>query len=520
MNREEVLKAIKDSSNRWDFIVIGGGASGLGTALDAASRGYKTLLLEQGDFSQGTSSKSTKLIHGGLRYLGQGFISLVFEALREQRILLLNAPHLVHPLSFLLPTSSWFNRYYYFAGIKLYELLAGRRGVEKSYLLSKKEVLQNLITVNPDVLNGGVFFVDGQFDDSRLAINLAETIIEKGGFAINYFQVTGLLKDKDKLIGVRAQDLENNQTYEILAKVIINASGAYADSIRKMDDHNASACIVLSQGSHIVLDRSFFPSDFAMLIPKTSDGRLLFMIPWHNRVLIGTTDVPLEHLNSEPTPKKTEIEYLLRYARQYLIKKPDEKDILSAFAGIRPLIRPKEGWKSTSSISRDFSIIISNSKLITVLGGKWTTYRKMGEDTINKAIQAAGLPYKPSITKHLPIHGSYTNFFNDSNEWSYYGSDYPLVDQLGASDSSLKEKLHPELPCRKVDVIWAVRQEMARQVEDVLSRRTRCLLLGAKISVEIASKVAAIMAKELGKDNLWEKKQVESYTHLAKGYIV
>jgi glycerol-3-phosphate dehydrogenase len=518
MNRKQMIDRLKDSSNQWDFIVIGGGASGLGTALDAASRGYRTLLLEQGDFAQGTSSRSTKLLHGGVRYLRQGRLSLVREALHERAILLQNAPHLVRCQPFIMPTSNWFSRLYYQAGIKLYDALSGKLSFGKSSVLSMPKLVQHIPILNLDKVKGGIRYFDGQFDDARLAINLAQTLVEQGGVAINYMRVQGLVKTQGKVAGVIAQDIESGTEYEILSNVVVNATGVFIDSIRQMDDKSVSASVVPSQGAHIVLNRSFFPSEDALIIPQTEDDRVLFIIPWYNRVLVGTTDTPLEKITIEPKPKKQEIEYLLENVGRYLTTHPTKEDILSTFAGIRPLVKPKNGWKSTAALSRDYVLMISDSQLISLTGGKWTTYRKMGEETVNAALRTIKLPYRPSKTKELPIHG-YVKNQNGPSEWQYYGSDLRQVEQLGENHPELKEKLHPDLPCRGIDVVWAVRQEMAQTVEDVLSRRSRSLLLDAQASLNIAPKVAALMARELGQNSEWEREQIIAFQNIAKSYL-
>jgi glycerol-3-phosphate dehydrogenase len=515
MNRKAYIDHLNQFRSQWDIILIGGGASGLGTALDASSRGYRTLLLERGDFAQETSSRSTKLIHGGLRYLQQGNLSLVHSALKERERLLKNAPHLVHPQQFILPTYQKLKRFYYLAGIKLYDLLAGKRSLKGSRLLSKDEVLQYLPTINPEGLTGGISFYDGQFDDARLAINLAQSIAELGGIAINYMEVIKLLKMKNEVIGVVARDSETHQEFEIQGKVVINATGVFVDSIRKMDDETALT-VLPSQGTHIVLDRKFLPNNNAIIIPETSKGSVLFAIPWHQHVLVGTTDTLLEKAFFEPIPKWFEIEYLLDSIGQYLIKKPLKSDILSTFAGIRPLIPSKEEKKNPSSLPRDYRITKSASRLITVVGGKWTTYRKISEDVVDTAIQMAGLPLRSCQTANLRLHGWSEQFL--ASEWGYYGSDLQSVEKLADIDPSFKEKLHPNLPCRPIDVIWAVRNEMAMHVEDVLSRRNRSLLLNAQACIEIAPSVAKLMAIELGYSKEWEMREIVNFQNLAQSY--
>ncbi len=518
MNRAALLAQLKASPKPWDIIIIGGGATGLGAALDAVTRGYRTLLVEQADFAQATSSRSTKLVHGGVRYLRQGSVSFVREALQERALLLHNAPHLVHPLPFLLPTQSWLSKYYYLTGIKLYDLLAGRFNFGTSTLLSKDEMMQCLPTINSSLISGGIRYFDGQFDDARLAINLAQTIAELGGVPLNYMRVLKLIHANNKVTGIVVRDLENNQEYEIQGKAIINATGVFVDTIRKMDVNNIEASIVPSQGSHIILDRSFFPGNEAMIIPETDDGRVLFTIPWHHRVLVGTTDIAIPNISMEPRPQQEEIEYLLEYAGKYLTKRPTRTDILSTFAGLRPLVKPKAAYKSTAALSRDYTIMESPTQLITVTGGKWTTYRKLGEETINTAARLVNLPFRPSETIHTHIHG-WCEPFTSPSEWNFYGDDLKHVEQLASNDQTLINKLHPDLPCRGVDAIWAVRHEMAYNIEDVLARRTRCLFLGAAASIEIAPQVATLMAKELGKDKIWKERQVAAYTELAKGYF-
>jgi glycerol-3-phosphate dehydrogenase len=491
-----MLDKIKDNSVLWDIVVIGGGASGLGSAVDSVSRGYNTLLLEKQDFAQETSSRSTKLIHGGIRYLEQGYFSLVREALSERFYLLQNAPHLVHPIAFILPTNSWFKTFYYYMGMKLYDFLAGKRKIKSATWIPKKEAKKKLEAVKSAYFNSGVQFYDAQFDDARMAINLAETLVDLGGTAINYMSVVRLLKNEQGgTIGVVARDYETGREYPIKAKAVVNATGAFVDRIRVMDNPELSPAVVVSQGAHIVLDKSFFPQEDALVISETSDKRVVFIIPWHRHILIGTTETKLDQVVENPKPLAEEIDYLLDHCSRVMRKVPTKADILGAFAGIRPLAVSNKIKGCTAKISREHAILVSPSKLISIVGGKWTTYRKIGEDAIDMAVKIAGLPPKPSDTTHLRIHG-YQSSNDVQDEWSYYGSDRHLVEQLANGDPSLLQKYHEALPCRPVDVLWAVRMEMARTVEDVLSRRTRCLLLNAKASEEMAPKVAELIARE------------------------
>lgn len=518
MNRDEMLKSVGEFKDKWDFIIIGGGATGLGSAIEAASRGYKTLLLEQSDFAKGTSGRSTKLVHGGVRYLKQGNLSLVLEALKERGILRRNAPHLVHDLPFVVPTYDWWEGPFYGIGLKLYDALAGKEGFGSSEVLSMEETLKHIPTIETKGLRGGVIYYDGQFDDARLSINMAETAFEQGAALINYFKVTSLLKDGEQITGLEAFDMETNKKYKLNTKVVINATGVFSDSIRKMDDNVVKNIITSSQGVHIVLHRSFLPGDSAIMVPETDDGRVLFAIPWHNRVLIGTTETPVKEYLLEPVPLREEIDFLLKHAARYLTKDPARSDILSTFAGLRPLVKSGDE-ENTAAISRDHTINISRSGLVTITGGKWTTYRKMAEDTIDHAAVIAHLDPEPSVTKELRIHG-YHNHPEEFGNLQIYGSDATAIESLLREDKSYKELLYSDFTTIEGEVIWAVRNEMARTVEDFLARRTRLLLLDAKASIEVALSVAKLMAKELNKNKKWIEEQVNSFDEVAKKYIV
>lgn len=517
MNRERMIREIEEQPDNWDVIIIGGGATGLGAAVDAASRGLRTLLLEQDDFAKGTSSRSTKLIHGGLRYLQQGNIGLVTEALKERGLLCQNAPHLVYHLPFLVPNYHWWEGPFYGIGLKVYDMLAGSLGIEKSKRLSKDQILEAIPTIETKDLRGGVIYYDGQFDDARLAITLAKTAASKQGFLINYMKVKGLIKKNEIIVGVKAQDLETGKTYNLHSKTVINATGVFSDEVLRMDDKQAKQLIAPSQGIHIVLPKSFQPGDMALLIPHTEDNRVIFLVPWHDRVLVGTTDTSIKKPSLEPKPLEEEIEFLLKHASIYLKKDPKREDILSVFTGLRPLIKGDDE-KETASLSRDHTILVSSSGLITIAGGKWTTYRKMAEDVIDKAIEVGNLPERNCITKSLKLAG-FEESLNPLSHLNLYGSDKKFLKEEIKKDKSLKEYLHPNLPYLWVEVIWAIQKEMARTVEDILSRRTRSLLLDAKASIEIAPKIAECLTKELNKNKEWEKAQVESFLKIAKNYL-
>ncbi|TYP93344.1 glycerol-3-phosphate dehydrogenase [Fodinibius salinus] len=518
LDRNTLIKQLEDDPEIWDIIIIGGGATGLGTAVDAAARGYQTLLLEQHDFAKGTSSRSTKLVHGGVRYLQQGDIKLVKEALRERGLMHQNAPHLVKNLSFVVPAYKWWEGPFYGFGLKIYDAMAGDLGLGPSKLLSKEETLEHLPTLETDGLDGGILYHDAQFDDARMAITLMQTIRDQGGTAINYMKVTDLLKSDGNITGVQARDQESGDTYELKAKCVINATGIFTDQIRKMNNPSVSSIIQPSRGVHIVLDDSFQPGDSAMLVPHTDDGRVIFAIPWKERILIGTTDVPMEQPELEPYPTDEEINYLLKYAQKYLEGDPTRSDILSAYAGIRPLVSHSPDG-DTADISRDHTLLTDSSGLITIAGGKWTTYRKMAEDTIDQAAEVGGLASRESPTEELHLHG--WTFNNEpADSFQQYGSESSALKEIAENTDNGREPLHPNLPYTPAEVIWAARNEMARTVEDVLARRTRALLLDARASIEIAEAVASLLANELNKSQEWEEAQVEAFTKLAKQYLV
>jgi len=517
MNRNRMIDYLKFSPDIYDIIVIGGGATGLGTALDAAQRGYKTLLLEQSDFAKGTSSRSTKLIHGGLRYLKQGNIHLVKEALTERGIIFKNAPHLVQPIAFMLPIYKWWETPFYMSGLKIYDLLAGSSSFQKSKRISKEEVHEKFPTLEFKNLKGGIVYYDGQFDDTRLAICLAQTCVDLDAVVVNYCKVTSLIKKNHKVCGVIAHDEIDKQEFRLHSKVVINATGIFSDQIRKMDNEASLEMITPSQGVHLVLDKSFLPSNMSMIIPQTKDNRVLFMVPWHNRILVGTTDTKIEAPLLEPVAFKKEVSFLLEHISKYLTKKPTEKDILSVFAGIRPLVKKSD--KKTAALSRNHVITVSDSNLITISGGKWTTYRKMAEDVVNKAMEVASLKPMPCQTRQTKLHGFQENI-QGIDSWDFYGSDKDAITRMIHENPELGIPLHPDLPYLTAEVIWAIRHEMAQTVEDFLSRRSRALLLDARASIKIAAKVAELMANELGKDKQWINNQVENFTALAKNYFI
>ena len=519
MNRVELMDRAIERREPWDMVIVGGGAVGMGVAVDAASRGYEVLLVEQHDFGKGTSSRSTKLVHGGVRYLEQGAVSLVMEALKERGLLRQNAPHLVTDLAFVVPNYEWWEAPFYGIGLKVYDLLAGRFGFGVSEILSKDETLARLPTIKTEGLRGGVVYYDGQFDDARLLINLAATAVEQGAITLNYTPATALTFDADRFVdGIVARDLESGREFRAPARVVINAAGPYCDLVRRLAHPDAEALIAPSQGIHLVFDGSFLPGGNAIMVPHTTDGRVMFAIPWHGHTVVGTTDTPISDIALEPAPLDEEIEFILETAGRYLQRPIKRADVLSVFVGIRPLVRSGSGG-NTASLSRDHTIHIDPSGLLTIAGGKWTTYRHMAEDCVDHAATLARLPEKPCVTKNLNVHGFHRQAHN-FGALSVYGSDALPIQDLIRSEPALGKPLHPALSTCGAEVVWAARVEMARAVEDVLARRTRVLFLDARAAIEMAPETARLLAGELGRDQAWQTQQVEAFRSLAERYLV
>ncbi len=518
MNREEMMSRILDRTEPWDMLVVGGGATGIGIAVDAASRGYDILLIEQSDYGKGTSSRSTKLIHGGVRYLQQGNISLVMEALKERGILRENAPHLVHDLAFIVPNYDWWEAPFYGIGLKVYDLLAGRYGFGPSKVLSSAETVKRIPTLKPEGLRGGVIYYDGQFDDARLLINLVRTAAGQGATLLNYARLVAFTNDSTKYLnGAIFEDMETGKELEVKARVVINATGPFADNLRRMDDFEAPPIISPSQGIHLVFDKTFLPGNSAIMVPHTKDGRVMFAIPYLGTTLVGTTDTPVAESSLEPRALPEEIDFILETAGMYLQKAPSRKDILSVFAGIRPLVGASND-KNTASLSRDHTLMISNSGLLTIAGGKWTTYRQMAEDCVNHAATLAGLDTKPCVTRRLNIHG-YHKSPQKFGALALYGSDAPAIQDLLRADPLRQEPVHPALPALSGEVVWATRFEAARTIDDFLARRTRSLFLNAQAARQAAPRVASLMAKELGYNAQWESEQVKSFQRMSERYL-
>jgi glycerol-3-phosphate dehydrogenase len=509
-HRPSLLQRLRDDPV-YDLAVIGGGATGLGVALDAASRGLKVVLVEALDFAKGTSSRSTKLVHGGVRYLAQGNISLVREALHERGTLLHNAPHIAHPLPFVIPTYRWWETPFYGMGLTLYDLLAGRSGLGKTELLSSAQVQQRLPTVQTQGLRGGVTYWDGQFDDARLALAIGRTAAQHGALLINYCRAERLLHKDGQIAGLECTDTCTGTGYQIASRCVINATGVWVDALRESDDSAASSgghppvkpMVAPSQGVHLVVDREFLLSDSALMVPKTADGRVLFAVPWLGKVILGTTDTPSKDLAAEPTALKEEVDFILGESARYLCKAPTRADIKSMWVGLRPLVKHHRGEGATQTLSREHTVIVSRSGLVTVTGGKWTTYRVMAEDVLATCLAQRLIKNgAPCITREKRLIGSQSNAIGVDKAASLrlqqgphtYGSERPFLMRLSGADHWLAPGLSEAM------VRFAARYEYATSVEDVLARRSRMLFLDALLAARLAPQVAEILQSEIGGD--------------------
>jgi glycerol-3-phosphate dehydrogenase len=503
--RRALMLTQLETTAEWDIVIIGGGATGLGSAVDAASRGLKTLLIERADFAKGTSSRSTKLVHGGVRYLAQGNIKLVKEALRERGYLLKNAPHLSTKQPFIIPVYSWFDKIFYGTGLRVYDLLAGKLSLGLTKILSAKKTIDALPSVKKKNLKGGILYYDGQFDDSRLAIDLAFTASANGATVLNYMSLTGFEKETKKIVGILCKDEISGKAYKVKAKSFINATGVFTDDVMQLDEVDKESIVKPSQGIHLVVNRSFFSSSNAMMVPKTADGRVFFAVPWHNEVVLGTTDTAINSISEEPKPLNEEIDFIIEHFNKYNAVAFERKDVQSVFVGLRPLVKVN-GKSSTALLSRDHTILVSVGGLVTITGGKWTTYRKMAEDAVNNALFISKQPKMDCVTVSLKIGDPEKRL--------------AMIDAIIAEDKRYAKLLHENFPYSIAEVIFAIRHELAETVEDVLARRTRILFLNARVAKELASNVVRLLAKELGKDEEWVEKQIQAFHELTKQYII
>ncbi len=501
-------------NGEFDVLIIGGGATGLGAAVDAVTRGYRTAVVEASDFAKATSSRSTKLVHGGVRYLEKGDIGLVREALHERANLLHNAPHLVDRLGFLLPLYRFRDVPYYFAGLKAYDVLAGKSRFPASTYLTRTATLERSPDLRAAQLHGSIEYYDGRFDDARLALALARTALDHGATAVNYVRAQRFLYVRGKVAGARVRDEESGREYDVRAKVVINATGIFVDELRQLDDASAQPVLAHSRGSHIVFAREVYRGDHALLVPKTKDGRVLFAVPWQEHVVVGTTDIAVPRAELDVSPTSEEIDFIITEVNNYLARPVTRADVRAAFAGLRPLVSGKAA--TTAKLSREHFIEVAPSGLVTITGGKWTTYRKMAEDTVDAAANAAGLARAPSRTAGLPLHASPAphEFMADA-EYAQYGRDRAALLALEAADPTLARRLDERLPLTRTEVVYAARCEMARTVDDVLARRTRALFLNAQASRAAASEVAALLAAELGRDDAWQRAQLADFANIA-----
>ncbi len=520
MKRNESLAQLRAQQEGWDVIVIGGGSSGLGIALDALSRGLSVVLLEKADFAKGTSSRSTKLLHGGVRYLAQGDVMLVLEALKERGLMMKNAPHLSRKQSFIIPIYSLWDQLKYGVGLKVYDLMAGGLRIGRSHWLSRKKVVEKIPSIRQQGLRGGVVYYDGQFDDARLAVSVAKTCTEMGGCMLNYTGVTGLLKDgSGQVVGVQAKDEISGDTFELRGKAVVNATGVFTDEVLRMDQPGARRSIMPSQGAHLTLDLSFLGGQDALMIPETSDGRVLFGIPWQGKLVLGTTDTPRSIAEAEPKAMEEEIDFILQTCAEYMTAPPTRADVLSVFAGLRPLAAPKEEGAATKVVSRSHKVVVSDSGLVSILGGKWTTFRRMGQDTVDELLKAKGMAAGESRSAGQRIDG-FPNGQPAKGHWAAYGSNAVAIQELIQGMPDLGDRLHPDYPYTKAEVVWMVREEMAMRIEDVLARRLRILFLDAKAAIAMAGPVGDLLQQELGYSEQWKTEEVEAFKALASRYVL
>ncbi|MES2951034.1 MAG: glycerol-3-phosphate dehydrogenase/oxidase [Pseudomonadota bacterium] len=526
MNRQQLTSQLAQHTS-YDVAIIGGGATGLGVALDAAARGIRVVLVESHDFAKGTSSRATKLLHGGVRYLAQGNIALVREGLRERSTLLRNAPHLAQPLPFVMPSYKRWETPFYGMGLKVYDALAGKAGLGATEFLDHANTLRCLPTVQPRGLRGGVKYWDGQFDDARLALALARTAAAHGALLVNYCAATSLCHVDGKVVGLNCEDRETGQQYAIRAGCVINATGVWVDAFRQKDGaatgRAVQPMVAPSQGVHVIVERDFLPGDHALLVPKTADGRVLFAVPWLGKVILGTTDTPRQDLAREPEAFEEEIAFILRESGRYLSRAPTRADVKSIWVGLRPLVKPpsedepgpdcKPG-AATKGLSREHTILVSQSGLVTVTGGKWTTYRAMAEDVLDKCFDAALLNRLPAgVTTHLKLVGadgpvSSHRRISDAPGIHSYGSEQQVVLSLPGAQHQLGGGLSEAM------VRFAARYEYARTVEDVLARRSRLLFLDARLAGSLAHAVGAILQQETGIDP-----KIAEFSALARRYL-
>jgi glycerol-3-phosphate dehydrogenase len=515
MNRAECFQLLGESAKSpFDVLVIGGGATGLGIAVDAVTRGFRTALVEAGDFAQATSSRATKLVHGGVRYLASGQMHLVREALHERAVMMRNAPHLVHAQPFLLPAYKLHELPFYGAGLLVYDLLSGKSTMGPTRILGREATLQTIPNLQGAKLHGSVLYHDGQFNDARLALEIARTAEDHGAVVLNYARCARLIQSEGKLMGAVVVDQETGTSYDVRAKVVFNATGIFVDELRKMNDPSTPQLLTLSRGSHIVVGPEVLGSGAGIMVPKTKDGRVIFAIPWQGKVVVGTTDVSAPSPEMDPRHTENEIDFLLETINPFLSVQIQKSDILSVFSGLRPLVTGK--GSTTSKISREHHMDVARSGLITIAGGKWTTYRRMAEDVLNFAADKGLLEKRACVTAMVPLHGQSSDLSIGDRYLREYGSDVGAIQELIRGDATLGERIDSELPYTFAQVVYAARFEQARTLEDVLSRRTRSLLLNSAAALRSAPRVADLLEKELGRASDWGANQVKEFAKLVR----
>lgn len=516
MQREAFLRAATSRRSPYDVIVIGGGANGLGIALDCAHRGLEVLLLERAAFGAGTSSRSSKLIHGGIRYLAQAQFGLVREALHERALLLRNAAGLVTPLPFILPAGKRLELYKYAAGLKLYDALAGEHKLSTSRILDSTETRRLAPQLGRAPLVGSVSYTDAHFDDTRLLQALAHSAAARGATLLNHMPVVALHKNaRGQLRAVGVRDALGGATHDFEARVIINASGVHGDAVRRLADATLEAEILPSQGTHLVVPNRFYSSDHALVMPRTPDGRVMFVMPWHGQALIGTTDTALDKLVDPPVPQREEIDMILTVTARHLHRAPSRSDVLSAFAGVRPLAAAP-GSARSSKISREHAISVDSAGLVTVSGGKWTTYRRVAEQCVDVAVKLAGLRARDVSTRELEL------VTPDSARGGVDALGFPArgVAHIGAEQAALAAPLSDALPYSGAHFAYAARYEMAMTVADALAYHTRALFIDARAALDIAPRVATIMANELQRDTNWVASELAALRSIAAPFIL
>ncbi len=529
IDRKQLVRAAED---RFDLLVIGGGATGAGVALEAATRGLKTLLVEKHDFGAQTSSRSTKLVHGGVRYLEAAIKrldrvqwNLVKDALKERAVFLRIAPHLAWKVELLTPIYRAFEIPYYLAGLKLYEALAGRASIGRAYFVPATTAKARYPQLKPEGLKGAVVYADGQFDDARMNLAVALTALEAGAVVLNHAEVTGFLMEEGRVVGAEVKDLLSGGTFAVRARMVVNATGPFTDRVRQLADPEAEPMLVTSSGVHLVLPARYAPMDTGLLIPKTEDGRVLFVLPWEGYTLAGTTDEPAE-VTDHPVPTAGEIDYILRHLNRHFALEVSREQIRSAWSGLRPLVRDPRA-RDTARLARDHVIHEEKTGLVTIAGGKWTTYRKMAEDLVNYLDKTRGLGLPKSRTAEHVLLGGRNYDPAKEEELALridpdtarhlahtYGDQAAAVLRF-AQEHGLFARLVPGQPFLEAEVVWAARYELAETPLDFVERRVRLAFLETEAARKALPRITELMQKEKG----WSRPEAERFLREADDWL-